>query len=144
MQTRFRVDHEPIAQPRQRHRVITGKGKPFATNYTPAKHPVQTFKAMVKSAAVASGAKLTTGPVRLDLILVFPRPKALCWKTRPTPRLRHTKKPDRDNCEKAVADALTGVLWRDDSQICAGEVLKWVASGDEAPHVEVVVTRLEP
>lgn len=29
----------------------------------------------------------------------------------------HTKRPDGDNLEKFVNDALTGVLWVDDSQI---------------------------
>jgi Holliday junction resolvase RusA-like endonuclease len=79
----------------------------------------------------------------VDVEAVFPRPKALCWKKRPMPRLRHTAKPDRDNLDKCVLDALTqsGVL-ADDKQACAGEVVKFVAAGGEQPHVVIRVTPL--
>ena len=40
---------------------------------------------------------------------------------------------------KSLADALTGILWRDDAQICVKRLAKYVAAGDEPPHVEVRV-----
>ena len=30
----------------------------------------------------------------------------------------HTKKPDVDKLLRAICDALTGIVWRDDSQVC--------------------------
>lgn len=134
----------PIAQPRQRHTVRKGKGgKQFVQNYTPAKDPVNAFKAMVRLAAHQSfkGAPLS-GPLRVDSVFVFPRTKGQTWKTKPMPRIRHTKKPDRDNLDKACMDALTGLLWIDDAQACAGELEKWIAAGDEQPHCVITITQL--
>lgn len=56
------------------------------------------------------------------------------------PRLPHAKKPDRDNLDKAYLDALRGLLWIDDAQICDGRIEKWIAAGDEQPHVLITVT----
>jgi Holliday junction resolvase RusA-like endonuclease len=60
------------------------------------------------------------------------------------PRERHTKKPDEDNLKKAVYDALNKMLWRDDSQICESAFEKWIAAGDEQPHVVIRVTEVSP
>ena len=59
------------------------------------------------------------------------------------PRLQHAVRPDVDNLSKAVFDALTGILWFDDSQIAAADSQKVVAAGDEQPHVEITVFQLE-
>ena len=63
------------------------------------------------------------GAVHLDLDFVFPIPKS--WskakKMNPPP---HTSRPDRDNLEKAIGDALNGIAWDDDAQICDGNVRK--------------------
>lgn len=139
----FRVNAVPVAQPRQRHRVLTVGGRTFAQNYVPAKHPVQDFKASVRMAASAahSGAPIE-GPIFLRAVFVFPRPKRLIWKSRAMPRERHASKPDVDNALKSVKDALTGLLWRDDAQVCSVKASKWYASGDESPRVEISIEAL--
>jgi Holliday junction resolvase RusA-like endonuclease len=136
---RFLVPAIPIAQPRQRHRVVSAGGRYFASNYTPAKDPVNAFKAAVQLAAnrVYAGPPLV-GPLRMDLVFVFPRPKSVPKKLG-SGRQWHTVKPDRDNLQKSVQDALNGLLYRDDSQICDGVVLKFRAAEGEQPHVEVTV-----
>jgi len=47
---RFIVHAVPTAQPRQRHRVAIIGGMHRVMNYTPAKHPVNAFKAAVQHA----------------------------------------------------------------------------------------------
>ncbi len=140
----FTVPALPIAQPRQRHRVIERNGVAFATNYTPAKDPVNAFKAAV---GLLAGTHYTgpplEGPIELRLEFVMPRPKRLMWVKNPMPRQCHTIKPDPDNLEKAVMDALKGLLWRDDAQVCQWSGAKWVAAGDEQPHVVVTVRTIE-
>lgn len=135
----------PVAQPRQRHRNVNTKGgKSFIQNYTPSKHPVTAFKATVRLAfKQAYGSEVLRGPLRCDAVFVMPRPQSLIWKTKPMPRMFHTSKPDRDNLDKAVMDALKGLAWNDDSQVCQGEIVKWIAAGDEQPHALITITRLD-
>jgi len=139
----FIVPGLPVAQPRQRHRVVHSGGRVFAQNYTPAKDPVQAFKAAIRlaAAAVYQGPPLE-GPLSMSVLFVFPRPKSMLWKKRPMPREFKTSKPDWDNAGKAVADALTGQLWRDDAQIASVTVAKFVAAGDEQPHTSIVIDKL--
>ena len=136
----FTIPSIPVAQPRQRHRVITSGGKAFATNYTPSKHPVTDFKASCKmSAAMAYCGPPLDCPITMDVVFVFPRP-ANVRKKDGTGRLPHTGKPDRDNVMKSLQDALEGILFRNDSLIYDGRVTKFKAAADEQPHVEVVIT----
>lgn len=129
----FTVPSIPIAQPRPRTAVINNRPVVMSA---PKKHPVNQFKASVAYTARAHyKGPVLQGPVKLTLVFVMPRPQNMIWKTKPMPREWHTKKPDKDNMEKAFKDALSGVIWRDDSQVCHGDVLKVVASGDEQPHV---------
>lgn len=130
----------PVAQPRPRATSFGG----HARVYQPSKHPVTAFKATVRMAfqSAYAGAPLT-GPLRCDCLFVMPRPKSLIWKTRPMPRVPHTAKPDRDNLDKSVLDALKGLAWIDDSQVCQGNIQKWIASGDEQPHAVITITPLE-
>lgn len=133
----------PVAQPRQRHRVVSSGGRNFATNYTPKSDPVNAFKAAVQLAAsqAYSGPPIN-GPVRMDLDFVLPRPKNLPKKAGQG-RLPHDVKPDRDNLCKSTQDALNGLLYQDDSQICAGEIRKYRAASNEQPHVRIVVDTIE-
>lgn len=106
-------------------------------------HPIIAFKATCRMAASAAynGAPIS-GPVRVDVVAVFPRPAAKVWATKPMPRYRHTVKPDRDNLDKAILDCLTGIVLVDDRQACAGTIDKWHAAGDEQPHVLITITRI--
>lgn len=138
---KIRVPTIPIAQPRQRHRVARGKGgKTFVHNYTPVRDPVNAFKAVVQLAASEAydGPPLDE-PIWLGILCVMPRPKSRIWKTREMPREPHVSRPDRDNLAKAVKDALTGFVWRDDSLIFDGPVIKMIAAGHEQPHVQLVI-----
>lgn len=135
----------PIAQPRQRHRVVVGKtGKAYATNYTPTRDPVNVYKASVQQAAQNQyqGSPLD-GPLAVRLRFLLPRPKSLCWKKKPMPRRWHTRKPDAENMAKSTLDALSGLLWRDDAQVCSLWAEKLYASGAEQPGVIVQVNALE-
>ena len=138
----FTVPSVPVAQPRQRHRVVVSGGKAFSTNYTPRNDPVQTFKAAVQFAAqqAYSGPPLE-GPLRMNLIFVFPRPASVRKKDG-LGRLPHTSKPDRDNIMASCQNALNKLTYRDDAQICAGFVEKWKAAAGEQPHVEVEISRI--
>ena len=45
-------------------------------------------------------------------------------KPKTVKRIFHTTTPDKDNLEKAMMDALNGILWKDDKQIVSGRTTK--------------------
>ncbi len=121
----------PRAQPRARARVVTPRnGRPFAAFYTPASADAFRDELVLRARAHAEFPRVPwAGPVRLDVDAYFERPKRLCRASDPPGPIPHGVKPDRDNVEKAIMDALTVAgLWRDDCQVCAGEVRKWYAA----------------
>lgn len=137
----FEVPAIPVAQPRQRHRAVVLKsGRTIVTNYTPRTAPVNAFKATVRLAFRRAwpGTPLD-GPISLQLDFRLPRPRAKIWKRKPMPSYPHTSKPDIENLCKAVMDALTGLAWRDDSQVWSLHATKQVCSGDESPGVAVCI-----
>lgn len=130
----------PVAQPRARASSWGG----HVRLYTPKTHPVTEFKATVRMAfqEAYKGPPLT-GPLRCNLTFVFPRPQSMIWKKRPMPRAWKPGKPDRDNCDKSVMDALKGIAWIDDAQVCDGRIRKFFAAGDEQPHVIIELEQLD-
>lgn len=53
------------------------------------------------------------GPIAVDVIFTFNRPRSVSKKERPYPSV----KPDIDKLGRAVLDALTGILFKDDAQV---------------------------
>lgn len=133
----------PVAQPRQRHRVMNIGGHAVAKNYLPQKSPVNAYKASIQHALheAYQGPPLE-GPLSVTMVFVMPRPGNRIWKKRAMPRELCVKKPDVDNLYKSSADALTGLAFRDDAQIVQATVEKWIAAGDEAAHVRIRITQL--
>lgn len=69
-----------------------------------------------------------TGPLVLEVDFVFPIPHAWPrWKRAAAlaSEWRPIGKPDVSNLLKTVEDALNGVMWLDDSQICDVTGRKW-------------------
>jgi Holliday junction resolvase RusA-like endonuclease len=68
---------------------------------------------LCKDAMRKAGVRMLTGPVMLHVRAVFPRKAAT-----PDTEIWHTDTPDLDNIIKLVKDALKGIAWRDDRQVC--------------------------
>lgn len=145
MQIQFTIPAVPVAEPRKRVRLTRSKaGRVFAQHYTPTSDPVNAFKATARISASMALKRMAPlgGPLKLSLVFVMPRTQNQIWKTKPMPRIWHDKKPDFDNLEKSVCDALKGLVWFDDSQICSVSTIKVIAAGDEQPHVEFACEKL--
>lgn len=84
---------------------------------------------------------LCDGPLSLDVRFFLPRPKGHFGARglRPSAPKWPTKKPDSTKLLRALEDALTGVLWRDDAQIVCQSVTKEFG---EPARAEVIVCRL--
>lgn len=121
----FTVPGVPYAQPRQRSRIATSKsGKQFINNYTPLAAPVNAFKASVAHAAMAVPEHaFGDAAVSIEMDFHFPRPASHYGSGRNSGKIKASApkfkkgKPDLDNLEKAVQDALTGIVYGDDAQI---------------------------
>lgn len=70
-------------------------------------------------------------PVSLDLEFIMPRRAAEPKRATPA----HTRKPDKDKLERAVGDALTGILYTDDAQTVETHCVKRTADIGEQPGV---------
>lgn len=141
MTTSFFVAGDPIAQPRPKATVNSRTGR--ARVYNPLGNS-RTFRNLVTIAAkMAHKRPRYRGPLQVDLVFVLPRPAAKVWKRKQMVRLWHVAKPDSDNLQKLVFDAMNGILWKDDSQICSQSVLKVISNGDEETGVYVTVKEIE-
>lgn len=133
----FIINAAPVAQPRPRACIRGGHASVYGASND---HPVHAYKTMCQLAARhAYHGEPIAGPVTLTLEFVLPRPQSMVWKTKPMPRVPHTAAPDSDNLYKSTTDALKGLLWIDDRQIYREQTSKWVAAGNEQPHVRVKV-----
>jgi Holliday junction resolvase RusA-like endonuclease len=77
-----------------------------------------------EAAAAMEGRELFSGPVMVRVVFQFPRPKAHFRTGKNAHLLRDDaplyfsdKTPDLDKLQRAIGDALTGVVFRDDKQI---------------------------
>jgi Holliday junction resolvase RusA-like endonuclease len=98
--------------------------------------------AEIKAMGLGRGARIiTAGPVRLDLLAVIPYgpttfPRAV-QRAAEGCRLWHIGRPDLDNIEKLVCDALNKIAWRDDGQVAIVSKAKRYGSPG---RIEVVIS----
>lgn len=84
----------------------------------------QPWASMISYCAQQAGCALSPAPIRVILQFVMPRPKSHYGTGKNAETLKlfspeyHTSKPDLDKLIRCVKDALTGVAWKDDSQVC--------------------------
>lgn len=78
-------------------------------------------------------------PVCVDIDFIFKRPGKLNTRRCPDGLLWRPSGDDKDNLEKAVFDALNGILWHDDRQIVDGRIRKLWAGKGEDPRICIVV-----
>lgn len=76
------------------------------------------------------------GAVQLTIAFAFAKPKSLKKSVR-----YHVTRPDLDKLIRAVLDALTGVLFRDDSQVDYIVTEKRYARDGEASGVKITVSQ---
>lgn len=134
---RFAVYGDPL--PKGSVKAFTPKGwtRPILTSAT---RGLKDWERKIASAANAhADGTLITGAVHLTVAFFLSRPKSL------PKRLRlHTKRPDLDKLIRGATDALTGIVYKDDSQIVSVLATKnYTAHDEEAPRAEFSITRAE-
>lgn len=87
--------------------------------------------ARARARVALTGWRLLDGPCRVDVLLLFDRPPAAARRRYP-----HVK-PDADKCARAIGDALTGVVYVDDSRIVELNVRKRYTIGQAGARITV-------
>lgn len=122
-QVMFVVYGEPVAKGRPR---FSTRGK-FPVAYTPEKtKSYESEVAMMAKAAMGSSKPLFS-PLEAFIHLTFPIPASYSKKRSEaclSGQEKHTKKPDGDNCAKAIIDGMGGIVFDNDSQIVSLHVHK--------------------
>lgn len=83
-----------------------------------------------------SDKRISEGQVSVTLKFIMKRPVSTP-KSKPTPPA--VKKPDLDKLERAILDAITGILFTDDSQVTTLIGTKRIAEIDETPGCWITV-----
>lgn len=130
----FVIPGKPYAQKRARSGYVKALGRAVTYDHKDNR----SFAEAVRAIAVPHFPAPFEGPVRVTIKAVFePAPS---WSKRKRAAALagrwHTQRPDRDNLEKAVLDALKRIAWADDAQVACGSCTKvW---GDTAQTIVTV------
>lgn len=132
----FRVLGDPIPKGSMKAFFRPGMRFPVVTHDNKRMKPwADHVKSIAQDHAPAGGP--WTGPLQIDTTFYLTRPKSLPKKV-----VMHTKKPDLDKLVRAVKDALKGIVYVDDSQVCQLQATKDYATGRLVPGVIVLVRHL--
>jgi Holliday junction resolvase RusA-like endonuclease len=136
----FLVTGEPKAQPRPKAFARKFGAKWQARVYDPG--TAEGWKSLIAEAVKPHlPAVPLDGPLKVTAIFLLPRPKAHYrsnGELKPNAPEWQVSKPDKDNLEKALYDALTQCgLWRDDSQVAVSICQKKYANVRPGAQVTV-------
>ena len=118
------ADGDPVAQPRAKAFSKVVGGRAITRMYTPC--GADGWKSRVWAACREKAPQAPIdAPVGVVIELWFERPKRLLGKSSPRGPVWCGAKPDIDNAEKAVLDAMSEAgIWTDDSRVSALATLK--------------------
>jgi crossover junction endodeoxyribonuclease RusA len=130
---RFTVPGKPAPQGSKRH-VGNGRMVESSKDVGPWRERVAYFG---RQAMYQTGFDpLSKCPLEVELFFVMVRPTSAPKRTTP-PAI---KRPDIDKLSRAVLDALTFIVFDDDSQVVSLKVHKRIAEIGEPPGVHITVT----
>lgn len=116
---RIDVPGQPVAKARPKIAVIHGR----AMAYTPVKTVNYEAAVALAGRTAMAGKPPLEGALAVTVFAHFMTPKR--GKKAGD---YHTGRPDADNVFKAAADALNGIVWRDDAQVASAQIVKTYAN----------------
>lgn len=133
----FSIPGKPIAKKRPR---FCRRGK-FVMAYNDQETEEGRFMNLVCQ-QLPKGFEPLPGPLSIKLYFGMPIPKSISKKKRAQMiggELKHTKKPDVDNCIKFVKDCFNELVYKDDSQIVSVEAWK---AYSENPKTVIIISEV--
>lgn len=119
--------------------------RPMAYGESTTKHEAEIRNMIIQQVGRTQGFNTLTGPVRVDWCAFFP-PLMSDTRKKKEAKVRglvsHTKKPDKDNIEKLLLDAMNEIVFFDDCQINIGTGAK-VYSSREGIRARVYRSKAE-
>jgi Holliday junction resolvase RusA-like endonuclease len=133
----FTVYAEPV--PKARARTFFNKKMGRVMSYTPKE--TMYYENLIAATAAQHRPKdgLIAGPVKLTLRIYRDIPKSMPKKNillALAEKLLPITKPDSSNVLKSVEDALNGIIYHDDNQICDHDIKKRYSN---TPRIEVEI-----
>ena len=122
----------------------TGKG--FCRPANP--HTAEWRQDVLSSAIGQYQGELLVLPLTVHYDFRFPRPKTHYRSGKNSHMLKetapdaHSTKPDLTKIIRSTEDALTGIVWRDDSQVCHADAFKRYCNTDEKPGVTITIAKM--
>jgi crossover junction endodeoxyribonuclease RusA len=104
------------------------------------------WRACVALAAMQAGCKPMEGPLSIRVAFCMPRPKGHYKRDgtlKPSAPKYPTVKPDTTKLMRSTEDALKGICWMDDSQVCFQMAYKEYTRRGETPGAEIKIIRLD-
>lgn len=131
----FRVYGVPAPQGSKTAFVRGGKAVVVDGSSSTGRQKLSSWRAEVAREAqnIASG-ELLEGPIAVEINFVMPKPKSA-----PKGKVFCDKKPDIDKLVRSTFDSMTGVLYRDDSQVVSIKATKVYMSPDEPSGARIVI-----
>ena len=139
----FKVLGEPCGQGRPI--ISTINGRPRGVDPAKSRNYKAYVAVLAANAAKEHGWKYTEGPVLVVINAYLSvakskskKYKAACYEGTELP----CKKPDADNIAKIICDAMNGIVYKDDAQICELTVIKRFVCEGQEPYVSVQVFQI--
>lgn len=85
--------------------------------YNPSAKAMLVTRQIIRSTLPPGELPLLSGPLLVIAHYVLPMPSTRPARKTLSPTAPHWKKPDIDNLDKFLGDALNGIIWADDSRI---------------------------
>jgi len=77
--------------------------------------------------------EILESPIGIRVVFVHARPKNL----KGDHRIPKATRPDGDNLVKTVTDAIEGIVYKNDGQICFWQMEDWYAASNEQPSISL-------
>lgn len=125
-----------IPQSQGSTKAFVRNGKPIITSTNKS---LKTWRTLVALEAQNHAPEfLFMNAVAMDLTFFLPRPKNL-----PKKQWRHAKRPDLDKLIRAICDSLSGIVYRDDSQVFNITAAKFYETLSRGPAAYPVGVKIE-
>lgn len=103
------------------------------------------WASLVGFTAKEKGVAVEHGPLHIDITFYMPRPKSHYGTGGNAEKLKssspsfHTSTPDLDKLVRCVKDSLTGIAWKDDSQVAVLSAAKFYSDN---PGASIIIKKV--